>query len=80
MIFIIDLAIAVGIWVPFTMGKTTALLFVSERLILYLIMAIKTNKMHFPVTTRRYTRPCSIPYLSSAHNDGSHSGRIIVPS
>lgn len=29
MIFIIDLAIAVGIWVPFTMGKTTALLFVS---------------------------------------------------
>jgi E3 ubiquitin-protein ligase MARCH6 len=32
MIFIIDLAIAVGIWMPFTMGKTTALLFVSETL------------------------------------------------
>lgn len=31
MIFIIDLAIAVGIWMPFTMGKTTALLFVSVR-------------------------------------------------
>lgn len=29
MIFIIDLAIGVGIWMPFTMGKTTALLFVS---------------------------------------------------
>ncbi|KAF8677376.1 hypothetical protein RHS04_05713 [Rhizoctonia solani] len=37
MIFIIDLAIAVGIWVPFTMGKTTALLFLQPADILVLI-------------------------------------------
>ncbi|CCO30876.1 E3 ubiquitin-protein ligase MARCH6 [Rhizoctonia solani AG-1 IB] len=37
MIFIIDLAIAVGIWVPFTMGKTTALLFLQPADILALV-------------------------------------------
>ncbi|CAE6382190.1 unnamed protein product [Rhizoctonia solani] len=37
MIFIIDLAIAVGIWVPFTMGKTTALLFLQPADILVLV-------------------------------------------
>ncbi|CAE6447141.1 unnamed protein product [Rhizoctonia solani] len=37
MIFIIDLAIAVGIWMPFTMGKTTALLFLQPADVLALI-------------------------------------------
>ncbi|CAE6474360.1 unnamed protein product [Rhizoctonia solani] len=37
MIFIIDLAIAVGIWMPFTMGKTTALLFLQPADVLALV-------------------------------------------
>ncbi|KAJ1306920.1 hypothetical protein OPQ81_007903 [Rhizoctonia solani] len=37
MIFIIDLAIAVGIWMPFTMGKTTALLFLQPGDVLVLV-------------------------------------------
>ncbi|CAE6428946.1 unnamed protein product [Rhizoctonia solani] len=37
MIFIIDLAIAVGIWMPFTMGKTTALLSLQPADVLALV-------------------------------------------
>ncbi|QRV88979.1 E3 ubiquitin-protein ligase MARCH6 [Ceratobasidium sp. AG-Ba] len=37
MIFIIDLAIAVGIWMPFTMGKTTALLFLQPEDVLAIV-------------------------------------------
>ncbi|KAG9099960.1 hypothetical protein FRC06_004671 [Ceratobasidium sp. 370] len=37
MIFIIDLAIAVGVWMPFTMGKTTALLFLQPEDVLAVV-------------------------------------------
>ncbi|KAG8699785.1 hypothetical protein FRC08_005103, partial [Ceratobasidium sp. 394] len=37
MIFIIDLAIAVGVWMPFTMGKTTALLFLQPEDVLAIV-------------------------------------------
>ncbi|KAG8767308.1 hypothetical protein FRC12_006318 [Ceratobasidium sp. 428] len=37
MIFIIDLAIAVGVWMPFTMGKTTALLFLKPEDVLAIV-------------------------------------------
>jgi len=30
MIFVLDTAIGLGIWIPFTVGKTTALLSVSR--------------------------------------------------
>lgn len=37
MIFVLDTAIGFGVWLPFTLGKTTALLFVRHN-DLYLVL------------------------------------------